>query len=64
MMFMIVVVVVHICAPNDITVLAERLVTMLAWKLGAWWKKLVRLFWSALVLEATGGVVETKLCVY
>ena len=28
-------------ALNDTPVLAERLVTGLAWKLGAWWKKLV-----------------------
>ena len=41
MIFMIMVVVVHISALNDTTVLAERLVTGLAWKLGAWWKKLV-----------------------
>ena len=41
MIFMIMVVVVHISALNDTTVLAERLVTGLTWKLGAWWKKLV-----------------------
>ena len=41
MIFMIMVVVVHISALNDTTVLAERLVTGLAWKLGTWWKKLV-----------------------
>jgi len=28
-------------ALNDTPVLAERLVTELAWKLGEWWKKLV-----------------------
>ena len=33
--------VVHISALHDTGVLAEKLVTGLAWKLGAWWKKLV-----------------------
>ena len=41
MIFMIMVVVVHTSALNDTTVLAERLVTGQAQKLGAWWKKLV-----------------------
>ena len=41
MIFMIMVVVVNISALIDTTVLAKRLVMRLAWKLGAWWKKLV-----------------------
>ena len=47
------VVVVHISALNDTEVLAGRLDTGQARRLGAWWKKLVRQFCSALVLEAT-----------
>ena len=42
------VVVVHRSALNDTGVLAEKLVTELAWKISAWWKN-----WSALVSEAT-----------
>ena len=41
MIFIFMVVVVNISALNDTTVLAKRLVMGLAWKLGAWWKKLV-----------------------
>ena len=31
----------NISALNDTTVLVKRLVMGLAWKLGAWWKKMV-----------------------
>ena len=41
MIFMIMVVVVNISALNDTNVLAKRLAMGLAWKLGAWWKKMV-----------------------
>ena len=60
------VVVINISALNDTTFLAKRLVMWLAWKLGAWWKKkMVRLFWSALVSEAMGGkICLIKVSVY